>query len=696
MSILFHRFRLIVLVLGCTCWCAAAAGAQNTPPADSSGDAQKEATNTGDSKVVEKPADGQQPGSSEEAANRDGAGDSRDPAEDGDSDEERRKRFPLIRNLRVEQDPKFPHSYRLRWDVDAKNDTAIYVGRYIRPLSTRELILEAENLTSPPLGPQSKEYLDRDIPDGAYYYVVVTTYEMSKRSAVVLQPNVNNTTNASVVYREPGEANANKQPGGTENGESAKPATEQPVEISNLYAVNSGDSVKLSWRPPGGTRPVRYNIYRSERSLDGPDALRSATRLAVVAGREYTYEDRSPVDGRRVYYGVSVTDEQTGKENERLYFQKSFVEHTFEKPRENATPAAGESLPDALTAFLAGRDSVRLLWVAPRGQAPRDYRVYRSPRPIASPAALSGASFLGVTQGGTTGYRDERLAPGTYYYAVLPRDQRGVEQRVFVEGRTFTGFAVNISAASDAQEPGNGTNNGSGDSGGSDNSGESAEAQEKRPRPANFSARAGFDGDAVTLTWKIESPSEAKANDSEVEFQQLRFRSRKPMRAIAEIRARGARVATLTGEEREFVDRSVRPGRYHYALVLDFGDRVSDKLFVGRHYLRFPVELVAPNTLGEDAEPELRDASLDELNRVLAATYHRQRYGQTVSRVAPFVNGADVAPNVRAKAMLYTGLALYHSGDYRNSINYFLQAQVREYYPERAEFWYNRSIKRMR
>lgn len=692
MSILFHRLRLIVLVLSCTCWCASAAVAQNPPSANqSSSNGQEQPANNSGNKVGEKPADSEQSGKPGEVAERGGS----QKAETGDSDEERRKRFPLIRNLRVEKDPKFPHSYRLRWDVDAKNDTAIYVGRYIRPLSTRELILEAENLTSPPLGPQSKEYLDRDIPDGAYYYVVVTTYEMSKRNAVVLQANVNYTTEASVVYRKPDEANVNNQPPGGEGKGDSNQAVEQTVGIRNLYAVNSGDSVKLSWRPPGGTRPVRYNIYRGERSLDSPDALRSATRLAVVAGRDYTYEDRSPVDGRRVYYGVSVTDEQTGKENERLYFQKSFVEHTFEKPRENNTPAAGESLPDALTAFLAGRDTVRLLWVAPRGQAPRDYRVYRSPRPIASPAALSDAAFLGVTRGGTTGYRDERLAPGTYYYAVLPRDREGVEQRVFVEGRTFTGFAVNIAAGQTTQDSDSATDNATGDSGGS---GDSEETSEKRPRPANFSARASFDGDAVTLSWKIEDQAQSKESDSEIEFQQLLFRSRKPMRSIAEIRSRGARVATLPGDEREFVDRGVRPGRYYYALVLDFGDRVSDKLLVGRHYLRFPVELVAANanTLGDDAEPELRDASLDELNRVLAATYHRQRYGQTVSRVAPFVNGANVAPNVRAKAMLYTGLALYHSGDYRNSINYFLQTQVREYYPERAEFWYNRSIKKMR
>ncbi|MEQ9362635.1 MAG: hypothetical protein RIF32_00245, partial [Leptospirales bacterium] len=250
-----------------------------------------------------------------------------------------RSRFPLIRNLRVEPDREFPHSVRIRWDVDPANDTAIYVGRYIRPLATRELILEAENLTSPPLGPRSTSYIDRNIPDGAYYYVVVTTFEMSKRGTVVLQPNVNYTTTPSVIYRDGRDISDPRPNTGEETGDAPG--------VTNLFAVNSDDGVKLSWRPPARSG-LRYNIYRGESPLDSPAALRSATRLAVVQGRQYIYEDRSALPERPVYYGVTVTDTATDREEQKLYPGRSFIPHTYRKPTEaNESATQTGELPDA-------------------------------------------------------------------------------------------------------------------------------------------------------------------------------------------------------------------------------------------------------------------------------------------------------------------------------------------------------------
>ena len=71
-------------------------------------------------------------------------------------------------------------------------------------------------------------------------------------------------------------------------------------------------------------------------------------------------------------------------------------------------------------------------------------------------------------------------------------------------------------------------------------------------------------------------------------------------------------------------------------------------------------------------------------------------YVEAIRRLAPFVSSRSLAPNIQAKALLYTGLALYHTGQYRNAIDYFLTELVQKYYPDRAEFWYNRSIKRLR
>jgi hypothetical protein len=582
-------------------------------------------------------------------------------------------RFPLIRNIRVEPEPEFPHSVRVRWDVDPANDTAIYVGRYIRPLATRELVLEAENLTSPPLGPRETSYVDRNIPDGAYYYVVVTSFEMSKRDSVVLTPNVNYTSTPSIIYRD-----------GSQRDDPRRGSDGR--DVTNLYAVNSGSSVKLSWRPPNRGN-VRYSVYRSEAPLDTPAALESASRLAVLSGNQYTFEDRNPILNRRVYYGVSVTDIATGREDRQLYEQRSFVGHVFGKQEFSDSQLVG--LPDALTAFIASKDTVRLLWVD-SGQPMSDYRIYRANRPISSEAALREAALIGTERPGANGFRDSGLLPGTYYYAVLPRDTGGREIRLFVEGRTFTGFAVNIGGNQTIADE------------------ERREQQDKKKQPGTLNdderkalqeptleyLQAQGGPDSVELRWRIARPDLR-------DFQMLVFRGKKALRTVKEVREWGSLAATLPTGARTYTDVGLEPGSYYYALVLDFSDHVQEPLIAGRNYLETPV-VVGGRVIDGNQDTEIVrpgpefDGSLYELNRILALTYHKKRYGEAIRRLAPFVESDQLASNVRAKALLYTGLSLYHTGQYRSSLDYFVQDTVRENYPERADFWYNRSIKRLR
>ncbi|MCR9145322.1 MAG: hypothetical protein NXI24_23990 [bacterium] len=632
-------------------------------------------------------SDAKQPAKKEEPAARESQP---QPAEEKNVS----SRFPLIRNLRVEPDSEYPHSVRIRWDVDPANDTAIYVGRYIRPLATRELILEAENLTSPPLGPRSNTYIDRNIPDGAYYYVVVTTYEMSKRNTVVLQPNVNYTTTPSVIFRED-RADPDRRPDENENGDEDNGASESALEVSSLFAVNSENGVKLSWRPPTSNN-VRFSVYRSESPLDSPDALRSAARLAVVSGRQNIYEDRSPIEGREVYYGVSVTNSASDRENQKLYRNRSFIPHTYRKPQfDNGGDAAEtrlDELPDALTAFLAGKDTVRLLWVNPDAGAARGYRIYRSNRPINDAGGLGQAVLAGSVQGDGSGYRDAGLRPGTYYYAILPRDASGREIRAFIEGRTFTGFAVNISGRSGEADDANPNGN---DVSGSEDLELTKDQREKLEEPIVEYLQARGGQDQVELNWSI-------ARDDLGSFQTLLFRSDRPMSTLKHIREWGVRAATLPGSRRSYVDRGLEAGGYYYAVVLDFSDHVQETMTVGRNYLAFPVEVggrpSAEELPGGDAETDDAkfDPSLYELNRVLALTYHKQLYGEAIRRVAPYIRSSKVSSRVRAKALFYTGLSLYHTREYRTSLDYFLTDVVREHYPERSNFWYNRSIKRLR
>ncbi|GIX42178.1 MAG: hypothetical protein KatS3mg129_1911 [Leptospiraceae bacterium] len=109
--------------------------------------------------------------------------------------------FPRIRNLKVVQDPTYPYSAKITWELNPQTSTPIYIVRYTRPITTKEILLNSYNLTNPPLSPDTTTFIDRDIPEGVYYYAAVTSFELSKDGVLVLKPGVNYTVTPFIVYR---------------------------------------------------------------------------------------------------------------------------------------------------------------------------------------------------------------------------------------------------------------------------------------------------------------------------------------------------------------------------------------------------------------------------------------------------------------------------------------------------------------
>ncbi len=587
------------------------------------------------------------------------------------------ERFPLIRGIKVEADKEYPHSVRISWEVDPASDTAIYVGRYIRPLSTRRLVLEAENLTSPPLGPKENSYLDRNVPDGAYYYVVVTTFEMSKRDDVRLKPEVNYTTKPIVIFRKDEE-------------EKQEPGAEVP-EVRNLTAINAANSVKLNWSAAGVDNAI-YNVYRSDKPLDTPNSLDQARRIGVVRGGQLLYEDLEPVQDQPRYYGVTVS--KADKEYRALTLNRSYIAHTFQR-KEPISEDNAKFLPDALTAFLAGADAVTLLWTPPEADV-RDLRVYRSGRPITSEAALNNARFLGRVKSGETKFRDTKLRPGTYYYAVMPRTEKG-ELRFFEEGRTFTGWAVTIFPQNREEEEQKEVDGKTTD----DNELEFSEDEKQSlTEPALEYIAADANDDSVSLEWNVVREDLAQ------DYRLLLYRGERPMRTYAEVQEWGRLVSEFPAGTSKYRDIGLDEGAYYYAILLELEQGVQRTMVAGRNYTRFPARIGGRETddgrEDESLDPDERreepnfefDGSLDQLNRILAETYFKEKYTDAVRRIEPFTR-STVPRHVRARALLYTGLSYYHMKRYRVSLDYFLQESVRQEYPERSSFWYDRTIKKL-
>ena len=437
---------------------------------------------------------------------------------------------PMIQQLKVVKHPSLPHSALITYKVDNRNQTAIYIGRYSRPVSTRDLVFEADNLTAPPLGPRVAQYVDRNIPDGTYYYVAVTSGEVGEGGKLVMRPNQNYTTQPFVVFRKERPQARRKQ-----------------YAIVNLTAVNNENSVSLSWTP-ALARDVEYTVYRSRDPLDNPAALSAAVRLGKTPGTVYDYRDSAPLRNEKVYYGVTVTD-RNGREYKQLTQNESFIAHAF-RPRLLGNQA--ETLPGGLVAYQEGAEDVKLLWTGPV-QRVRELKVYRSGVPISNIRRLRSARFLGKVQGGRNEYFDRGLRPGRYFYALIPVKTDGKELREFWEGRTYTPDAISIRGA------------GAG------------------ARLTRLSAKPSAARD-INLRWDV-----FRADKDELRY--FLYRSDRPMQNAPDVREHGQLLRTFEASVNSFVDRDLDPGRYFYALLIEIDGVVSETMVAGSNYLRKPVVL---------------------------------------------------------------------------------------------------------
>lgn len=513
-----------------------------------------------------------------------------------------RARLPLIRNLKIERYPDIPFSVKITWDVDPSNTTAIYVARFIRPIDTREILLEADNITSPPLGPKETSFIDHKIPDGAYYYAVVTSYEVGERNNMVLKGGDNFTTDPLIIYR-PEEENVNT---GDETDNEQIDSRVEAYMAGDLLAVNSTDAVKLNWR--GATaRNIAYNVYRSHEPFKNETSLEIARLVGRTEGNTPFVEDRNPIIGRKVYYAVTVVDKRTDREYLQFVLNANYIAHTYERPQ--VSQDEERQIPEALTVYIENRNTIKLLWVDPEAEF-SDLRVYRYDRPILNERSLRSARFVGWVKPGENTFRDTNLDPGIYYYAVLPRNLQGEEIRTFVEGYTFTGFGTRIEAVTDNTDTTENTDTTDTiDTG--DNTEQAEEEAQNLGEPVLATLEAEGKTDSVDLKWVIAG------EELERNLRQLVYRSKLPMRSFEQVRNRGDLLAELPGNRRTYTDAGLEAGKYYYAVILDVDGKIQEGLKSGRNYLEEPV------TVGSRPDTETDTQTEDNKRHHLA---HRWKF----------------------------------------------------------------------
>jgi hypothetical protein len=617
--------------------------------------------------------------------------------------------FPRIRNLKVVQDSTYPYSAKITWDLHPQVSTPIYVVRYTRPISTKDILLNSYNLTSPPLSPNTTTFIDIDIPEGVYYYAAVTSFELSREGILVLKPGVNYTVTPFIVYRNSNIQSTNLIPEKLDlDSKDRTKLTPQDFEISELMALNTEKGVVLNWKPVN-ISDIKYKIYRSNEPLDSLERIQKA-KLLGESIKPY-YLDTEPIYEEAVYYGVSVFDIQSNKEYADLKFRKSYITHTFKKPKIEYQYL--QYLPDSLIAYQINKDTIQLFWVD-AGPSVKFYKVYRYDAPIFSENILSKAQYLGNIQSGSIGFVDSNLKSGRYFYAVFPVISNNQELKIFSANRTFTTFGIIIRGEDkDIYK----------------------EQEKKVPQTKTESIRTNIknilirleNNRDVRITWDYISEN---ANKIKV----LIYRSTIQILKYEDLKENSTYLGEFPLVAGVFLDRNLSDGNYYYNFI-EYNTETNE--ITAFYYLKKPIEIKQDKTIPEENQTVKNDAkktqeesitqitqkepkkeeekqetqtkqdleALDQLNKkkqnndkiiddIINQIYIKKDFINAEKRIKSLLKKKELDKEQLGKIKFHYGFLLFKLNRYNEAKKYFLDDDVQNYDKERADFWFKRVIEK--
>ncbi len=116
-----------------------------------------------------------------------------------------------ISNIFVESGD-VPNEVWIRWEVSPSNRSPILVKRSKRPMSTARLIREGRTVNVSALTPQTPIFVDRNVPEGVYYYAVITWGQRSRLENLILIAGQNYTQKPFIVIKGKEQAHMRSEP----------------------------------------------------------------------------------------------------------------------------------------------------------------------------------------------------------------------------------------------------------------------------------------------------------------------------------------------------------------------------------------------------------------------------------------------------------------------------------------------------
>lgn len=536
--------------------------------------------------------------------------------------------------------------------------------RSFEPMNTPDKVKGAEKIA---------ELLDRDrfvdksaTPGNSYFYAVVTA-DATGQSDFQLTPNESFTTASVTILR-----------------------TESARVVSQLRAdVYDRGGARLSWKPIPSF-DGEYLIYRSSEVIESPARLAKATMAGTVSGEQQDFIDRRAGAGA-VYYAI-VTKQPSGRVYDELFEGYNFT-------RTPVTLAEADD-PVKVRIIRAEGDGngVIITWKY-AGTQQRDFLLYRTEKAPQNVSDVSDAFLVDMIDLRKNSFRDTKVPGGSYYYILVPENY--LEDREFVlrKGINFTSVPVEVTST----------------------------GADEAVRVRTISAGPGEAAGEVKIIWKSTGILGSTA------FSLVRLND---LPRTREEIARGDHIDVVDVNTGVYTDRPAA-GAYYYALVPE--DYLSAKDFLiirgvnitstavssfggairkddGKHdatgkpdvvikpdVTGKPDVVIKPDVTGKPdvtikpdvtAKPEVRP-TFDSVDAVLKHYFYKGKYDSAIRELMSIARSSGSAAE-RARALFFTGRSYVEKRNYSEALKYFLDARVKRAMPDKAEFWRDYCIKRIK
>lgn len=609
----------------------------------------------------------------------------------------------IVRGIEAQVIDRARNHIKITWIPPGINDDFI-IARSTVQISNNELLLNADSLAILPAG--MPYYIDRAVPVGTYYYSVISRSRI-RNDKVKLISNANYTSKP-VVIRNTGTVIIDEK---------------TPPQVSLIYSqMIKDDTVMISWKGvqiPG----ISYVVYRSNQQIKTPELVDSANRIAVINnGAEFYTDNNLPEPG--TYYYAVTTRSKEGLEDKQLVPDQSYTRHGIEY-RDSTVPIAKSISINLIKNSEASKeDTVKIEFQAAQNNTGNDldYLVYRSEKPISHLKALNDARLLGEYPEKTGTILDKGLKPGKYWYTIVTRNAANRLSSRFIAGSNTTIKPIEVKSKEKPEET------------------EKTEPETNKPVIINTDKPEKTDRSLFTdlkaysrekmilLSWKA-SPKLADDSLSKV----LIYRFNEKPESMADLGS-GDLIARVSNDIVIYEDVPFSKGAYYYAIFWDTAKGLKPVAFKEGSNMIGPVAFSGASKEVEDETTDTTDDQLidndskvhpesvatdtndtddkdkdnktvedsgslytqqnSELNNALRATFLKGYHYKAIDRIDRYTKSKNA--NIRAKALYYTGLSYYRVSKYSKALDYFVDPLVMKAYGERANFWYERTVQKIR